>query len=503
MIDPFIFSERKVIRVDEWTPDESDLIFQHTKGAIYLDVRSVLGLMMDDNINYFIMSAKRCYNNDDIRQLITHYLNYFEKFYDIDKELIMVYARLKVLIDHNPEYTKYMFIDDIFRYVLSPTIRIKIKSMNADNYYINISKSIKKSKESLLYDNNHGLILMELSLMMKFTIPLIVHFIYMRGIKDIQNFLLTVYDKMLSLFAVDIYSKFYETANSNIMRSKQNHPLWEKQDIRGINTTIHTQDAVENILICIIPKYVYNQNMANLNYRSIINNTHYKVTDIGYEMDFIPLMSSKRDAEYNSDFDKFEAYMVKRDESLYLQAITNCKKTMEQLELQYGPFDEKEIQYYADKLTDPVTYKFMLNSFQKELISNLFYKYFGDTKSINSVDRSDYIKLIIIAKRILQASNMLIMPYVLSSKIIKLVEKKAPNKDSVAMLMASPTYAKLVSKYRNDKIMLRIVSQLATISASEFEIIDYYNKEIDGKILPTADQAVLIREEFMLYVLMI
>lgn len=501
MMDPFNFSERKIIRVDEWIPEEGDLLFQHTKGAIYLDVKSILGLMMDDNINYFIMSAKRCYNNDDIRELITHYLNYFEKFYDKDKELIMVYARLKVLIDHNPEYTKYMFIDDIFRYVLSPTIRIKIKSMNSDNYYINISKSIKKSKESLLYDNNHGKILMELSLMMKFTIPLLTHYIHMRGIKNTQNFLLTVYDGLLNLFSVDIYSKLYETADSNIMKSKQNHPIWDKQDIRSINSTIHTKDAVENILVCMIPKYVYNMNMAKLNYTSIINNTKYKITDIGYEMDFIPLSSTKRDVEQNSDFDKFEAYMSKRDESIRLQALTNCKKTMEQIELQYGPFDENEIQFYINKLTNPNDYKFMFNSFQKELISNLFYKYFGDTKSPNAIDRTEYVKLIICAKKLLQTSNMILLPYVFSSKVIKLVEKKAPNKDSLAMLMASPIYAKLVNKYRNDKIMLRIVSQIATIMASEFEIIDYNEQNIDGKILPM--DPVIIREEFMLYVLMI
>jgi hypothetical protein len=116
------------------------------------------------------------------------------------------------------------------------------------------------------------------------------------------------------MFDVDIYNKLYETSNSNINRNRQTHGvLWDMQDIRGKNVTTHSLYSVENIILNIMPKYKYCENIVHFNYRSIVNNTGYQVTDIGYEFNFVQLSSSKRDADQNSEFDKFESYLTKAD----------------------------------------------------------------------------------------------------------------------------------------------------------------------------------------------
>ena len=71
------------------------------------------------------------------------------------------------------------------------------------------------------------------------------------------------------------------------------------QDIRGINTTIHAIQSKHNILINIMPKYRYDGNLVHLNFKSILRNTEYQITDIEYEYDYSNLSSSKRDEDLN------------------------------------------------------------------------------------------------------------------------------------------------------------------------------------------------------------
>ena len=149
---------------------------------------------------------------------------------------------------------------------------------------------------------------MKLSVLMNCMIPLMCHFMFARGITNSTEFILSVYDVLIDLYDVDIYSKLYETATSNILRTaKRNQTIWNMQDIRGLNTSIHSLQSVQNVLINIMPKYEYNGNLVHLNYKSILRNTGFQVTDIEYEYSFISLSSSRRDEDLNSEFDKFES----------------------------------------------------------------------------------------------------------------------------------------------------------------------------------------------------
>lgn len=116
---------------------------------------------------------------------------------------------------------------------------------------------------------------------MNFMIPLITHFIYARNIANSTDFILSVYDVLIDLYKdVDIYSKLYETSISNIMRTaKRNQTIWNMQDIRGINTSIHSLQSVQNVLINIMPKYRYDGNLVHLNYKAIMRNTGFQVLD--------------------------------------------------------------------------------------------------------------------------------------------------------------------------------------------------------------------------------
>jgi len=130
--------------IDTWVPSPEDEVFKTIRGAIMLDVSSFFGMEQNASLDSFMMSTKRSYNNPEMRTHTVQYLNYFEKFYDKDHELVFMYCRLKYLIDYEPAYTREAFFYDLYRYIMDGSIALKIGFMNRDNYSLNLTyKNIK------------------------------------------------------------------------------------------------------------------------------------------------------------------------------------------------------------------------------------------------------------------------------------------------------------------------------------------------------------------------
>ena len=200
-----------------------------------------------------------------------------------------------------------------------------------------------------------------------------------------------------------------------------------------------------------------------------------------------------------SEFDKFESFLSKADQNLLIQAQTASEDAMNQIKLMYGPFDPDEIAYYKHRLSDGA--KCTVNAFQRDLVFNLFYKYFGDISSLNMINLDDYIVLIIAAKRILEASGMVMLPHIVSSKVLRLATRKNVNKKELTKLESSPLWEKIKEKYRNDKIEKHILGIIAVILSSEFEIIDPEDCELDGQRITVIPE--LICEEILMYISLI
>lgn len=518
------------IPVDLWdTPeypiDERDRIFKNVKGDIILPITEFFNTGdKAKTLDYFTVSPKRSYNSDETREHICRYLNYFEKFYDKDKELLMYLYQIKLAMDYNNEYTIEMLKNDINRFIIrNHNLYYKIRRFVEDNYLMTLSSNNHKTP-NLQFENKHGKILYEISLMMNMYIPLITHYMYIHFIKDsanIQYIVLSMFDLANTMYEeehkVSIYNKLYETAMSVTNKSKNpDKLLWDKNKIRGINPTIHTEDATIDIILQIIPKYTYIDtkhgnpsvdninNIINFNYYSNRQSLRYNITDVGYEYPFVKLSSSKRDEDQNSEFDRFEARLNKKDESLFLQNKVSCEGTINYIDLRYGPFDEEEIMYYKKRLTQDN--KPVINSFQKQLVSYLFYKDFGDQISVQSINQIDYIKLIIAARRILCANGLIVLPYILSSKVTRVATRKNINKKETIKLTNSENWNRIVEKYNNPKLEQRILELIGKINSSTFEIIDYdldnhKPGDKDGILVPICSD--LINEEILIYILMI
>ena len=490
------------VPIDLWMAPPENKVFTHIRGAIIAPIHKIFGLTDDDPsnilIDYFYVTPKRCYNSDTkikdgkfiigFRDHCTNYLNYFVTFYDKELQLLNFYAQIKYMIDVQTEhYNLNNFKSDLWKYFINPNasyqaqyLNFQIDKMNMEQY--NLELNYKNNKSPVLeYTDFHAKLMLKISIMQNMLIPLITHFIVKKNIvaAKVKDILLDIFDLLFQavkmIYNIDLTAKICETTFSNVTKNTNSNPiLWDMQNIRARNSTTHSIETVENIIMQIIPKYTYNKNIIHFNYNAINRDIKFRVTDVPYEYSFVVLSSSIRDDDNNSECDKFEAHTSKLNEAIMIQTLVNTKTTMERIEQKYGPFDEREIKFYYNQMC--VNGQFVANSLQRTLVFYLFNKEFGDAQSTRLVNIRQYIILIIAARRILASYKMFQLPYMIGGKVNRVVSKKNINKRELDKIKQSKYYPMIHAKYNNEKIEQDVIlSLIAQILSSEFQTIDYYN----------------------------
>ncbi|WP_301204469.1 hypothetical protein [Bacteroides acidifaciens] len=308
MEDSVYYKNENFIPVDQWEPETpEDRVVNVTKGNFIAPICATYGLNIDPNMRFdhFVLSTKKCYNSNDMRAHLFQYINYFEKFYDTDREYIAVLYRLKTIMDKYDStlYPCNAFFYDMYRYILTGELERKVARMVDDNYTLELNY-VNMRSPSLQYTDYHAKLLLRMSILMDLCIPLLTNYAYMHRVDNIDDYLIAFFDYILNLYDVDMYSKLYDTAYTNIYTNqKTNQGVWDKQDIRAIDITTHSTHSVRNIILNIMPKYTFVRNIISFNCASIRENTKYQVTDIGFEYSYVPISSSKRDEDSVSDFD--------------------------------------------------------------------------------------------------------------------------------------------------------------------------------------------------------
>ena len=188
--------------IDEWVPEPEDIIFTNSKNTIIAPIAEFFHQDASNpdiqKLNYFIVKTKKSYNSEDLRNHNNHYLNYFEKYYDPEKELFTNMANIKFLIDAyagrppvdaegKPQqvYTYQNFIFDLHKYILQPSIYQKVIALTERNYSLSLSYKSMNNPQ-LQYTDEHAKALQEASILMNICIPLICHFAYTCMIADID-----------------------------------------------------------------------------------------------------------------------------------------------------------------------------------------------------------------------------------------------------------------------------------------------------------------------------
>ena len=423
--------------------------------------------------------------------LITHYINYFLKYYDDDKELLTNYFHIKYLIDIDRDSVigRKQFIDMLFTSLITDTIYEKVKRMVEDNYRIDLSQTNTeniKYSESLEFTNEHAKLLLMISVIIKILIPVVLHYIAMyKDKKEIHN--LSMYYKPIFEMIeenenVNLYGKLFNSINVKVNLSEtKNSVIWGKYEMEQEDTASYTEELLDkNIIVDNVFKYLFIKNIIAFN--SVIIDTQLeffviKNLNVNYRE-----ISTDKDSEGLSSLDKLEMNTVKIDESLVILSKINIKRTIKHIKREMCIDIPKEEQRFY--------YKFLkITPIGKTLLFYYYAKYFDGYRDLKSITLKQYIDLLILMKRDLQLKGDVYLPQIVSAYIDGRINARTiHNAKLIDKIQNSEIYNRILSeKYSSLKGMEKseiIISLLSTLINTQFRYCDYdmmdrLNEEIE------------------------
>lgn len=448
------------------------------------------------DLNIFILKPKQAYYNNTF--MYTPYIDYFIEYYDDDNELLLSYLKLKFMIDRsgNKKYSKELFLDDLYTYLLSDSMVKKIKNMVKDNYNISLSPTNKYKYEAIEFNDKHGQILLEIGMSIKIFVPIVTHYIHVTGNKNkTDQFLAYAFKDILKYFEGEnnMYNKIYEFIISKINRSKNSDKThWNNVEIFGLDIPTETEKVLMRLLVDIFYKYAFKGNIVAMNATSIKRNIYWSLVG-NYEFNVKP-MSEVQDEDGLSDFDKVEMNMSKFDESYIIMGNLNIKQVIKVLKKKYDvTFDDDEIQYYLDNLK--------VDKLQRDMMFDLFGKYFGNIRDEYSITRKQYAKLVIIMKKRLEMHGYVIMQHIISGILQTNPHVKRMPKKLMLKIVNSDRFLELKEKYKSTFDIIStdnaLFNNINTLISSNVLLIDYQASENTYKRIDISGNTDLIIDEYL------
>ena len=220
-------------------------------------------------------------------------------------------------------------------------------------------------------------------------------------------------------------------------------------------------------------------------------------------MQFSKLSASKRDSDQNSEFDRYESRLSKRDEGLAIQNKVAAEQTVRLIVQRFGEVPLDEVEFFKKNLTTNGAQ--LINPLQIQLLGYCYYKDFGDPVTFRGIRSSDYIRLMVCARRSLLAQGMVILPYIISGKVTRVATRKIISKKDTIKYERNPLFTDIKNKYNNDpKLIDHIWQLIGTIVTSNFTMIDYDEENhcagpLNGQEIPMIND--LLYEEMLMYII--
>jgi hypothetical protein len=447
----------------------------------------------NEDFNIFIIKPKQAFYNNHAK--IFPYINYFMDYYDYDRELLMTYYHIKFMIDRKNNYSKELFIDELYEYILSDSMVKKIKKMVNDNYKLDLSAKKKNYKyKSIQFLDEHGLIILQASIAIKMMIPLVTHYIYQMGIVGTDPFLLDCFIRVFGYFEEDnnMRNKIYDFTLSKIKKTQNKDKRhWNNVEIYGKDMESETDVIYCRMITDIIYKCAFDGNVAAYLAKSINKNINWMLKEkFGKNNRAI---TGVKDSEGLSDLDKIEMNMSKVDESYIITGDINAKQVIKKLSKKYKiELNDDEVEFQIENL--------LLTKDQKDLIFQILASHFGSVREMHSVTKERIAKLSIIFKRMMSMKGYKIIQFMLTGIMHYNPNLKKLSKKELKAILDSDQYAFIEDKYRYAKNLILennlFRDTLNKLLNSDFQLVDF-NMGKTFKTINTEKYKVLIIYEFM------
>lgn len=206
-------------------------------------------------------------------------------------------------------------------------------------------------------------------------------------------------------------------------------------------------------------------------------------------------LSATKNPDGLSGIDKLEMNSTKMDESSVILSDINIKKTIDRIvKSMHIKIDKEEIEYYKENVK--------ITKFQTQLVFYYYAKYFNGYRDLLMLNRMQYLTLLVVLKKRLQAQNYVFLPQILTSNIeSKLNSRTIRNDKFLTKIKTSSIYQTLIEdKYSTlddagkGDLILNILS---TLINTTFTFVDYEHPEVLGRTIEVNQD--MISEEFLNY----
>ena len=288
--------------------------------------------------------------------------------------------------------------------------------------------------------------------------------------------------------------KLYRFVDKRLSKhSKTNQLLWAQQSaLRGTTEDSHRDKLLsKHIFYDNLFKFNFKDNLVSLLQSVVSTQLKHTIINARYKKD-PNRVDNVKDAEGLSSIDKLEQSMVMIDETQVVKNEISMIDVIGRLEKIYGSISDDEIDYYSK-------YKISTNTFRNCIMENMFAKYFGGFQELRSMPDRYYMKLSIIAKRMLERGGYQQLPWLITSGVIgKASNRTLQSTKYITKVSQSGTYQHLMNDnyqalkgYRDNLI----IEDLSKILNTIFYFVEYDTPEITGEPIPFNED--IISDEYM------
>lgn len=506
-------TERRVMPdLATWEPNYNEIFYIFDGEVVVANYNQHVGLTEEKCTLPIFYIKKTHYKNK--MQDIVHHMNYFTKYYDLDRDTYFATMTIKYLIDTNPDMSEEEFLDHLMVRVITPSFIAKCKGMANDLYTINInSDDSGKFKNTPKITNSQARQIVAISFCFRMILPLCIHFsnicpAYAENNSKSTQYLDTFSDMFMKIIKrfenndVPFFSSLCRFVWFRVIRLYKNNTktFEQKKMIRGDTPELFCDKLVKEVIsVKTLYKLDYHRSCVSF-IDGVVHNyeANYLIENYAskpYEIDSAD--TSKDSDDSLSHAEALEMASYTRDASSIMISDCNRKKVMKIIDADYSGFHitDDEINYYMDKCKLNEVNMFLLNSFYSTK--------FKDSYAIFSLNKLETTKLIIYMKKYLEYHKMPVLAQILSAEITgKYKINIIKNNKFLESIYTSNIYTDIIANKFEYIAELNpkenpILKYLSTIINCEFTLVDP-NPEIEGtKITDIANSDVAT--EFLLF----
>lgn len=481
----------KPIPLNEWVPTKDEMYFtvDDNGNACANYFASILKINHTQFETFIIIKKHYIERMSDI----IHHINYFINFYDVNREYCMSLLSVKYLVDtRQSSMTQKAFKKLILDRIITPTYVANIKRMVHDLYTVNIDTDVNGDYRSTpKITNAHAKVILAVSFSIRTILPICIHFTNISSSittkRDYIPFFDSIFMDVITEFEkndTEIYSAICRFIAYRISRKYNSDiPMWEKKkQVHGANYETYLDELIhEVILVKSLYKIKYDSSVVSY-FDGIIQKNYLQFKSENYKAK--PVEISSEDFQNDSDdflthSESLEMSMYRIDESNIIINEVNNENVMRQIHEHFNiDISDEEYEFYMDNIH--------LNRLTQVLIHAFYSRFFRDTKAVQLLPKSDVVYLIIVLKKYLQLSGMVILPQILTATVCgKFKENVIKNFRFIEKYKTSAIYQNVIEdkfKYVRELNSKEdpIIKLLSIIINSVFTFVDP-DPEINGK----------------------